>query len=155
MAKTSKRRYVKGGARLRRTLRSLPEDIGSEVATVIRQVSELVVADAKAGAPLGDTGKLKTSLRYAVTKDGLSSRIGSFGGKYQRAYHAALVEFGSAPGLRKSAAGRYYDHPGTRAKPYLLPAWNRHKTRAFTLLKAATLEALERASGMSKDFQGL
>jgi hypothetical protein len=65
------------------------------------------------------------------------------------------VEFGSAPGQRKAKNGTLYRHPGSRAQPYLLPAWNKHKKHAFTLLKAATLKALERTSAGAKDWSNL
>lgn len=140
-----RRSSVKGAGRLRRTLRSLPSEITAEVGEAIAQVAEAMLADMKAAVPVR-TGNLKEKLRVAVAKNGLSARIGTFGGKGQRAAHAHLVEFGTASGPRKSPSGATVNHPGTKAQPYMLPAYRKHRKDGFATIKRATIKVLDAAS---------
>lgn len=139
------RSSVRGAAKLKRTLRRITADVTQEITEALVEAGDQISSAAKQAAPVR-SGKLKTSIRYAVAKDGLSVRVGSFGGKSQRAYHAALVEFGTAPGPRKAKDGTSYQHPGSPARPWLLPAWERYKRGAFAKIKQATVNALETAS---------
>jgi HK97 gp10 family phage protein len=141
----ARRSSVKGAARLRQTLRKTSVTVTREITQALTEAGELISRDAKNNA-VKRTGRLKDSIRFAVSRDGLSVRVGSFGGKTQRAYHAALVEFGTAPGPRVAKNGQEYQHPGSAARPWLLPAWEKYKRGAFAKIKQATINALDEIS---------
>lgn len=141
----ARRSSVKGAARLRQTLRKVSVTVTREITEALVEAGTVIARDAKNNA-VKRTGKLKESIRYQVSRDGLSVRVGSFGGKSQRAYHAALVEFGTAPGPRKAKDGTTYQHPGSVARPWLLPAWEKHKRAAFAKIKQHTINALDEIS---------
>lgn len=142
----SRRSSVKGAAKLRRTLRALPDEITAEVFEELVASANAILADMVAAVPV-DSGLLKQTLRVAINRRSLVARIGSFGGKTQRAPHAHLVEFGTASGPRRTGVGgTVYNHPGTAARPFMLPAYKKHRDEALRRIKSATVRTLDKAS---------
>lgn len=137
---------INGSARLRKLLRDLPDDMQEDVRQAVALSADWILQDALRAAPV-DSGFLKDSLRVALSKDKLVARVGSFGGKTQRAFYAALVEFGTAAGSRKARAGGTQEHPGTKpGQPYLLPAYEKNRQRAFKNMENAVKHALSLAA---------
>lgn len=78
-----------------------------------------------------------------------------FVGPEKRAYHAHLVEFGTAPHIN---GGRFSGskHPGTKPQPFMRPAWDATSGTALDMIgdelraeimKAAARQAKRRAKG--------
>jgi HK97 gp10 family phage protein len=141
-----RRSSVKGAAKMRRTLRQLPNGITGEIADELEAVANRILGDMLAAVPVR-TGDLKSKLRVQVHRERLIARIGTFGGKTQRSYHAHLVEFGTARGNRTAPGGGTYMHPGSPAQPFMLPAYKKNKQDGLTRIRRATLRALEKARG--------
>ena len=141
----ARRSSVKGAAKLRRTLRKVDVEISSELTAELAKAGALIAEDARANAPVR-SGFLKKSIRFQLAKDGLSVRIGSFGGRTQRAHHAALVEFGTARGNRIAKDGSVYLHPGSAPHPWLMPAYQSHKRDVFRRIREKTIATLDKAS---------
>jgi HK97 gp10 family phage protein len=106
----------------------------TRMATVIRK-------EMRARAPK-KTGFLRKNLAYKITKDNRGGFIGTVGPK-DKAYYARFLEFGSAAHLIPGATKRrlkalqikgqiftQVQHPGTRPKPFLRPAYEATKMRA-------------------------
>jgi hypothetical protein len=133
------RKRITGVAKMRYLLRRLPDEVTSRVKEEIEAAAQRVHADAMAAIPAeGETeyatGHLKETFRTSLRKDRLGARVGWFGAKYSnsktgeraRAAHAHLVEFGTAAGPRKAKDGSTYSHPGSDARPMLMPAYKKH-----------------------------
>jgi len=142
----TRRSRVIGGRSLRRKLRKLPAAIRKEIREVIEDGAQDILNDAVERAPEEGTNpyatdELRTKLRYRVTKDGLTARIGSWG-KRRRAAHAHLVEFGVAPHQITMPSGEVIDHPGAPAQPFLLPAFKLNRRRIGAAIAAAINRAI-------------
>lgn len=150
----ARRRRVSGSAKLRRLLRRLPEDAQNEVRKAVEAAAARVYDDALAAMPKPgenpySTGDLRRKFRVAYDKDGLRARVGSFGGRRQRAAHAHLVEFGTAAGPRKAKDGSTYQHPGTPAEPFLIPAYKKNIRWNIFELRSAVERAMKKATAGS------
>ena len=89
-----------------------------------------IQSDAVSLAP-EDTGNLKSSIDFNITNNGLTGEI------FAGAEYAPDVEFGTAPHKivakngkalafkknGKTVFAKSVNHPGTRAQPFLFPAW--------------------------------
>jgi hypothetical protein len=144
-----RRKRVQGETTLRSVLRNLPDALGEAIKKEIREAAELVHFEALKRIPNEhqnpySTGDLSSKFKVVIDKGGFRARIGSFG--RNRARHAHLVEFGTAAGTRKDRFGNTYQHPGSRAHPYLVPAYQLHRVENFRRIKAAVVRALEAAS---------
>lgn len=144
-----RRSTVVGETSLRRVLRNLPDDLAAAVKKEIREAAELVHFEALKLVPNEhanpySTGELSSKLKVVIDKGGFRARVGSFG--RNRARHAHLVEFGTAAGPRASKAGTTYTHPGSVARPFLLPAYRIHRQANYARIKAAVIAALDAAS---------
>jgi hypothetical protein len=144
-----RKRRVQGETTLRSVLRNLPDALTEGIRKEIREAAELVHFEAMKRIPNEhqnpySTGDLSSKFRGAIDKGGLRARVGTFG--RNRARHAHLVEFGTAAGTRKDRYGNSYQHPGTPAHPYLVPAYQLHRVENFRRIKRAVVAALEAAS---------
>lgn len=144
-----RRKRVVGETSLRAILRGLPDDLAEPIKKEIREAAEIVHFDALRNIPnehnsLYATGELSSRFRIQIDKGGFRARVGTFG--RTRVPYAHLVEFGTAAGPRKDRYGNTYQHPGTRARPFLQPAYERNRVQSFARIKAAVVRALEAAS---------
>ncbi len=140
---------VTGATKLQRLLRRLPDSITAGVKQEIREAAEVVHFEALKAIPREGvnpyaTGELRSSFRVNIDKKGLRARIGSFG--RNRSRHAHLVEFGTKAGPRKAVDGSMYQHPGTPAQPFLLPAYKKHARVNRDRIRAAINRALSAAA---------
>lgn len=146
-----RRSTVRGAGKLRRVLLGLPDVALQEVQKEIKESAEVVHFEAlqnipKPGMNPYATGDLVAKFRIDISKDGLRARVGSFGGKNQRAAHIHLVEFGTAAGMRKGKDGQVYWHPGTPAQPFLFPAYKQHRAENVKRIRSAIARALNIAA---------
>ena len=129
----ARRSTVKGAARLKRTLRKLPDAIKGQVVAVIAEAAEEIHFEALSAYQASPhpyaTGNLVGKIRYEIAKDGLSARIGSFGSRRQRAPHVHLVEFGVSPHPIPMPGGGVIQHPGHAPTPFLFPAHKKVRDR--------------------------
>jgi len=138
---------IKGGARLRSTLRRLPVAILGEVRGAVAASAQAVYDEARVRMPTPGThpyatGELQRKFRLFVSKDGLRARIGSWGKR--RARHIHLVEFGAAPHAIPMPDGGTVQHPGAPAQPFLFPAYKAKARGARLTIRAAVRKALDR-----------
>jgi HK97 gp10 family phage protein len=155
-----------------RALAALPNAVANKVLRVaLEKVSKPVLEDAKAKASKSkDTGALRASLsRRAKTyrrtgtsivvvgprtkweksrkkgSEGIEKLAGwarGFGDKPDvPTKYAHLVEFGTAPHYQPKLRRQ---HPGTKAKPFMEPAWRQNKDRVNAALRAEILAGIER-----------
>lgn len=139
---------IRGMASLRRKLGALAP---AELKTVRREVRRALVnveAGAKTRAPV-DQGRLQNSIAHEVARDGLSGRAGT------NVEYAPDVEFGTAPHVilpknKKALAFgpkgaktvvKRVNHPGTRAQPYLFPAFEEERPKFLRRLADALDDA--------------
>lgn len=97
---------------------------------VIAESTVSIQSDAVSLAP-EDTGNLKNSINFNITNKGLTGEV------YAGAEYAPDVEFGTDPHKivakngkalafkkdGKTVFAKSVNHPGTRAQPFLFPAW--------------------------------
>lgn len=122
------------------------EKIGS-VKKIVAETGHRIEAQAKVLAPVKH-GNLKTSIHTETENKGLAALIGT-GVNY-----APHVEYGTRPHIirvKKAGAlsdgkkifGKVVKHPGTRAQPFLTPAYNRNKQRFINEIKRVMKESEE------------
>lgn len=136
---------VKGASKLRKALREMPLELSEGIKKVVAEQGEKILADVKAGAPKpGEspyaTGRLLATLQAKAEKGGLKVRVGSWGPGRSR--HIHLVEFGVMPHDIPMPDGSVIHHPGAKARPFVFPAYFRHKNESIARLRAAVTEAL-------------
>jgi HK97 gp10 family phage protein len=144
-----RRKKVQGETALRGVLRGLPDQLSDAIKREIREAAELVHYEALKRIPNEhqnpySTGELSSKFKVVIDRGGLRARVGSFG--RNRARHSHFVEFGTAAGTRKDRYGNSYQHPGTPAKPFLLPAYQLTRVANYARIKAAVVAALDAAS---------
>lgn len=100
-----------------------------------------------------DTGRLRSSIRPTFHDNGLAAEVGT------DVAYAADVEYGTAPHeirpKRKKALFwkgadhpvRRVKHPGTRARPFLFPAWEQERPQFLARIKKALGDATKEAGG--------
>lgn len=150
MAGQSRVSGIRGMTKLRRILMRAPEGAGDEIKDEVRHFAELVQ---KTAAYSATTGKM-ASRRYAmaidtkVSRGGFSADVGivTAAGR-KRAWFGHFIEWGTKAGLRqwKGKAKRAYTgrrtgsffHPGTPARPVLLPAFEMNKPDVEPRIKRA------------------
>ena len=133
---------VQGASRLRKVLRELPAAMTAEIRAAVQIGAEDILRTATALVP-EKSGATSRAIKIRYSRDKLAARIGTFD---KEAPLAHLIEFGTAAGSRTSAAGTPYQHPGTKAQPFLLPAYERHRANAFRLMRAAVENSLRKAA---------
>jgi HK97 gp10 family phage protein len=153
---------VEGTQRLRRLLNRIPDEVTAEVKKEIDDGAELVKFEMLKRVPVRD-GTLAASIEIWSGKDGLVKMIGP-GAKTRRAklqaFYAKWVEFGTRPhslsrGSRlaqpkrnrrgKNAGGA--QHPGTKPRPFIHPAFVAAKSKFRPRINAAIDRALKRVAG--------
>lgn len=142
------RNRISGGAKLRRYLRNLPEQIKAGVKEAVAEAAQAIYADAEPHIPEPGThpyatGELKKKFTIRFSRDGLQAKIGSWGKR--RARHIHLVEFGTAPHAITMPDGGVVQHPGARAQPFLFPAYKANRAHSFRLVRAAVRAAMAKA----------
>ena len=120
-------------------LRELPDEIKDDVRKVVKNSAFNIERNAKSSASV-KTGHLRRSIS---TKMGdMEATIHTSNLKY-----APMVEFGTRPHIRraKNKKALYWkgakhpvkqvNHPGSKAKPYLIPAFEKEKDQFLEKLK--------------------
>lgn len=130
---------VQGFEQIDKILAALGKSMGTKVVRkAIRDGAKPLLQTAKANASHADvTGNLSRSLGFQTDKkDGYSEVMGPRrgSGKNAKGWHAHLVENGTAPHLIRPKKGTMLKiggrlvkearHPGSKAQPFLRPAWD-------------------------------
>jgi HK97 gp10 family phage protein len=130
---------IQGFREIDQILGALGKSMGAKVVRkAIRDGAKPLLKEAKANASHADvTGNLSLSLGFQTDKEGgysevMGPRRGR--GKNAKGWHAHLVEYGTAPHLIKPKKGTMLKiggrlvkeamHPGSKAQPFLRPAWD-------------------------------
>jgi len=118
--------------RLRQKLRRLPDVIRDPVRKEIEHAAEVIYWEAVSKVPK-DTGNLARLLSFKVGRDGLSAKIGLRGKKANRkGFYGKFLEFGTKPNAARMISGgargggQRRGSSGMRARPFLLPAFEKH-----------------------------
>lgn len=131
---------VVGASRLRRKLKRLPDEINSELRTVIAEEGAAVLHEMETRAPVSEAGlpkdfqgkpreHLRDALEMRLSKDGLKVRVGLIGKKVMKVFFfARFLEFGT----RKMGK-----------RPFIFPAWQSRRSSARKAVKDATIKALD------------
>lgn len=152
---------LQGLGRLRRKLRRLPEAATAALKAVIAEEAEFVQYEQLRRVPV-NTGNLASAIEIRISRDGLTATIG-VGARTKRAarlgWYAHLVEFGTAPHrirARRGGAGvladgetvfgRHANHPGTPARPFVLPALKENQGDVLRRIDHAVDAALRRVA---------
>lgn len=91
-----------------------------------------------------DEGNLKNSIHTDISNEGLTADVTA------SAEYAAHVEFGTDPHVIKASPGKtlafkmdgkmvfrkQVNHPGTKAQPFMFPAWERERPRYLSALRS-------------------
>lgn len=150
--------------KLRRLLQRAPEEITAENKKVIAEEAAGLAADMASNlVAIGGvrTGELLDSVDFRIGAKGLSATVGPGAkmGKERRGLVQAVarwLEFGTAPhalgqgDTRANKAQRKKErftlgaaqHPGTPARPWLIPAWIARREPMRRRLREATRKAL-------------
>lgn len=137
---------VKGLKRLISVLEKLPKKLDNDVAAIIEANAQEMELDAKRNAPLV-TGKLRQSIK-AIKVDKLTYKIAA--NTTGLAPYAQFIEYGTVPhkirpknakALKFKVGGetvfaKEVNHPGTKAKPFLFPAFFRSRKNVTNDLEA-------------------
>ncbi|PKR57502.1 HK97-gp10 family putative phage morphogenesis protein [Thalassospira lohafexi] len=129
-----RRAGLSGVNNFRKLLRRLPDDVGADVRTEIKESAELIEYDAKVLVHK-DSGDLAAAISHKLGRDGLSAQIG-FSSKWKRLWRAA--------GWRA-----FFEEFGTvrqRAHPFLFPAWERNRVGITKRIAASINRTLGRLS---------
>jgi|GEM_PF-2225518 len=118
-------KIVINDAALKRALEALPGKLSAGARRGLEAAAKTLVEQAKANAPVGETGRLRDSISYEMEGGGetLVARVGS------DVDYAAAVELGS-----RNAA----------AQPFLLPAFEAKKEELVRIVGEAVKEGLGR-----------
>lgn len=125
----------------------------ARVAQAVRDTALAVERDAKLLAPVR-TGRMRSNIGTQFYENGLAAEVGT------NIEYAPPVEFGTGPriirpvraqALRFTAGGRVVfakrvNHPGTKARPFLFPAWEQQKPEFTRRIQAALRHAVDAAS---------
>ena len=133
---------MKGLAQATRDIRQYSEEAIDGVKRTIVESTVTIQSDAVSLAP-EDEGNLKNSIDYNITNSGLTGEI------FAGASYAADVEFGTQPHVIKAKPGGVLhfkkdgkdvfatkvNHPGTKAQPFLVPAWEAERPKFISALQ--------------------
>ena len=120
-------------------LRELPDEIKDDIRKVVKNSAFNIERNAKSSASV-KTGHLKRSISTKIGD--MEATIHTSNLKY-----APMVEFGTRPHIirAKNKKALYWkgasrpvkqvNHPGSKAKPYLIPAFNQEKDQFLEKLK--------------------
>lgn len=145
---------VHGLAELERAMRQFPDKLSRNVLRgALRAGGKEIEREAKVQAP-ARTGALRESIRVSTrVRQGQPTATVSAGNK--RAWYASMVEFGTAAHLIKPkhrssmlVAGllrERVDHPGAKARPFMVPATDAASPRAIVAVVGYIRKRLTKA----------
>lgn len=134
---------------LRWKLRRFPAEVLTELRDEVKIMAEHTHFEALKRVPV-DAGDLAAALRFTVSRDGVSAKVGAFGARAKRqAFYAHMVEFGTRPGGK-----RHPNHPGTPAQPFLFPAFEIAKKQASPRIRQALDDAIRKVAGLQGPSDG-
>ena len=161
MATDGLKMQVKGIDEMTKNLAKLGTRVAARgPAAAVRAGGSVIIREMRLRAPR-ETGSLKKSIGQKVkTYRGQKTVTGIIGarakpyqtaqGKRNPAYYAHLVEFGTAPhatGKKKSFLRRGKGrHPGSRAQPFMRPAWDSAAARARDAVVAKMEQVFDKES---------
>ncbi|SKA31028.1 HK97-gp10 family putative phage morphogenesis protein [Consotaella salsifontis] len=165
---------VRGLASLKKKLARMPNEARKEIRKALDQGAYEIAETAASWAPV-DSGDLKRSIGYTFGEyraananvRGVTGRSGASGDPDlsvtvhagdEKAWYAALVEFGTAPHfvekgaatvvgkIRRKVRGGGKQHPGTKPQPYFFPAYRANKKRIKASIALATKRAAQKVA---------
>lgn len=125
---------IENRERLERKLKALPNNGADKVRKAIAKGAPELADAARTLAPHRD-GDLQKSIGHEIAADGLSATVGS------DLYYARFVEFGTKGGGKNRPK-----HRGTKARPFLFPAYRLMKKRIVGRIKRSVKAAVKQAS---------
>ncbi len=125
---------IENRARLERKLKALPNNGADKVRKAIAKGAPELADAARTLAPR-NSGELQDSIGFEIADDGLSAKVGS------SLFWARFVEFGTKGGGKNRPR-----HPGTRAQPFLFPAYRIMKKRIVGRIKRSVKAAVKQAA---------
>ena len=153
---------LSGMSNLRRVLRRLPKEATGDVRIAIEHGANLILRDAR-GRVAGVSKRVSSNLSVKLSTDKFTARVGLQGKRAKkRAFMGKWIEYGTAPHSlksgsrlaqekrRRSAAagtGRGGWHPGTPARPFMIPAYESNKQKLIAMIRAAVDRSLRRGAG--------
>lgn len=130
---------IKGMTKLRRILMRTPPEAGEVIKAEVKKFAELVERTAAYSANTGPMASRRYAMNIGtkISRAGFSADVGLVNAKAQReAWFAHFIEYGTKAGWRewkgktrrtmRRRTGRFF-HPGTPARPVLIPSFERHK----------------------------
>lgn len=134
--------------------KTLPKEVEKELVSAVKAEARTIYSIGQANAPVA-SGQLKGELKIKSGGKGLIARIGIFRSP-TRGYVARFLEFGVArhiiqPKNRKALAigGKFansVEHPGIKARHWLLGASNGERTNFQARIREAMLSALRKVN---------
>lgn len=150
-----------GLADLNKRLKKLGGKVANKVSRdAVREGAKVVRKEMRAGAPKGETGNLRKSIRYRIRgrKGNFRARIGVT----SKIYYAWFLEYGTAahtvPGKSKGGNrsnakvlidGKVFskaNHPGIRPNPFMRRAWDRSQRRTEQAIKSTLWKRIREES---------
>lgn len=150
--------HVEGLKELQGNLASAPETLASATHSAMSAGLLLLEGDMRRGAPR-DTGRLQGSIHHTITGGGasLTGKVGPsvayaiFVEKGTRAHYppvGAIKGWAGRHGMNPFALARGIARRGTRAQPFVLPAFERQRSKVLALFdKIAVQVAVHIAGG--------
>jgi len=141
---------VKGGAKLRRTLKRFPDEATEEVKQVLETGIRIIQRDAARRVPV-DTGNLKRALLsgQAVGKldKGLKWEFGVRGKKLKKSiFYARFIEFGTKGFTGRDRRGRMLNIPPMPPRPFMQPAVNKYRRSLARRIDKAVDRAIDKVA---------
>lgn len=159
---------VSESKRLRAILKRLPDICTDTLKRTTAENGKTLSDDMESRCPEGPTGKLRASIGFRVSNDGLTAYVGFDKRVFPKlwsppnaGWRAHFTEFGTrgttgtsvttanvrrVMGLRIRRA-----HAATRAQPFIFPALRANIDLMLELQKDGVREAINRAAGMESD----
>jgi HK97 gp10 family phage protein len=144
----SELRNVKGLAELEKVLATLPVKMETKILRGgLRASAAVFLTEVRARVPM-KSGELAKSLRISTAlRRGVVSAKVVVGNKKKRVFYAHMVEGGTKPHVIRARPGKFLrvfggvfvkriNHPGSRARPFMRPAFEAGATGALDALSA-------------------
>jgi HK97 gp10 family phage protein len=130
---------LKGGKEIQDFLNTLAPKLEANIMrSALRAGAKVILEEAKQNVPVS-SGDLRDSLRVSTSsKKGLVTASVKAGNK--KVWYSRLVEFGTAPHSIRARSGflnfggiftKSVEHPGSKAKPFLRPAFDSRSNQAI------------------------
>lgn len=140
---------IKGMTKLRRILMRTPPDAGDAIKVEIKKFAQLVERTAAYSANTGDMASRRYAMAIGtkISRAGFSADVGLVTESGRKsAWFAHFIEYGTKAGWRewkgktkramRRRTGRFF-HPGTPARPVLIPSFELHKPEMAPRIKRA------------------